>query len=175
MPKDSQNISDELKSTMVCCGLLTLKMPQFCSDWSIRSQKISNLFGLASKIAGSLPDDDQMANCKYIIANLILCIHPNCITHCVSGFLACHYNSFYHSQKFWKCSLQLIEDLELHVVEGECLAILAECDHGQGAKELVRWKQSIGAHVQCSVPLMYGLEIVMIRVLICLIVSLFIS
>ena len=153
-----------------------LKMPQFCLDWSIRPQKIPNLFGLASKIARLLPDDSQMAKCKYIISNLILCVHPNCITHCASGFFACHYNSCYHSQKFWKFSLQLIEDLELHVIEGECSAILVECGYcGQGAKEWVRWKQSICAHVQCGVPLMYGSEIVMIRVFVHLIVSLFIS
>ena len=67
---------------------------------------------------------------------------------CTSSFLACRYNSFYRSQKFLKFSLQLIEDLELRVIEGECSAILAERGyHGQGAKESVTWKQSICAHV----------------------------
>jgi len=63
-----------------------LKMPQICSDWPIRPQaskkpkfvrtgpsglkKIPNMFGLASKIAGSLSDDSQQ--CQSILSQPIL-------------------------------------------------------------------------------------------------------
>ena len=44
-----------------------------------------------------------------------------------STFLANCYNSFNCHQYILKFSLQLIEDLEVFVIEGEHLAILAEC------------------------------------------------
>jgi len=49
-----------------------------------------------------------------------------------------HYNNFDHHQYILKFSPQLIEDLKLHVIKGECSAILPEggcCS--QGVKELV--------------------------------------
>jgi hypothetical protein len=47
-----------------------------------------------------------------------------------------------------KLCLQLVEHLDFHVIKVEHSAILAECGCcGEGAKELIRWKQGICAYM----------------------------
>ena len=112
-----------------------------------------------------------MPKCKYITANLILCIHPISSMHHAAGFLVSRYNGFYHPQNILKFALQLTEDLNLCVIESECSSILTECGyHGQDAKESIRWKmlQGICSHMQCGISLMDGLKISMVHIFICL-------
>ena len=84
----------------------------------------------------------------------VLCTKKSLSTYPVSiscptlTFLANCYNSFDCHQYILKISLQLIEDLEVFVIEGERSAILTECGcYSQGAEELIRWKKSIRAHM----------------------------
>ena len=84
----------------------------------------------------------------------VLCMKKSLSTYPVSiscptlTFPANCYNSFDCHQYILKISLQLIEDLEVFVIEGEHSAILTECGcYSQGAEELIRWKKGIRAHM----------------------------
>ena len=156
-----------------------LKKNQICLDGDIRPQKWPNSFRLAkqaSKTAHFVQNsfkitDLMMPKCKYITANLILCIHPISSMHHAAGFLVSRYNGFYHPQNILKFALQLTKDLNLCVIKSECSSILTECGyHGQDAKESIRWKmlQGICSHMQCSVSLMDGFKISMVHIFICL-------
>jgi hypothetical protein len=100
---------------------------QICSDQPIRPPKTAILFGSASKNCCFTP-----RRCKCYIKSL--CVHLR-ITRPASTFLASRYKSFDRPQYILKFSPQLIEDLKLRVIKGECSAILAESGCcSQGAK-----------------------------------------
>ena len=77
-----------------------------------------------------------------------LSTYPVSISCPTSTFPVNCYNSFDCHQYILKISLQLIEDLEVFVIEGEHSAILTGCGcYSQGAEELIRWKKGIHAHM----------------------------
>jgi hypothetical protein len=103
---------------------------QICSDQPIRPPKTAILFGSASKNCCF-----TSRRCKCYIKSL--CVHLH-ITRPASTFLVSRYNSFDRPQYILKFSPQLIEDLKLRVIKGECSAILAESGCcSQGVKESV--------------------------------------
>src|SRR5882762_1819180 len=88
---------------------------QICSDQPIRPPKMAILFRSASKSCSC-----TLRRCKCYIKSL--CVHLH-ITHPALTFLASHYNSFDHPQYILMFPPQLIQDLKLHVIKGECSAI----------------------------------------------------
>ena len=125
------------------CQALTYN-DKICSDWPTGLKKKPKLVGLANQASKTTHfvrisfkiADLMMLKCKYITANLILCIHPISSMCWTMGFLASHYNSFYYPQNILKFALQLES-----VIEGECSSIWTDCVSRSGC-EGIDWMEA---------------------------------